>query len=107
MGEELQPTPETSRPPQEVVAGARETAHAREVTRGLRGIAREEAGAGDPLSSMVGCTHDETWPVVPGRVTLSCLLLNRRACSHSCLYYCVGFSGDDGVPVVSVARGRI
>ena len=44
MGEEeLHPTPESSCPPQEVLAGAREEANAREVTRRLRGIAREEA----------------------------------------------------------------
>ena len=62
MGEEeLHPTSESSRPPQEVLAGAREGANAREVTRRLRGIAGEEAevGAGEPPSSMAGRTHEE------------------------------------------------
>ena len=43
MGEEeLHPTPESIHPPQEVLAGAREVANAREVTRRLREIAGEE-----------------------------------------------------------------
>ena len=51
MGEEEpHPTPEFSRPLQEVPAGAREKANAREVTRRLREVAREEAKKPGPGS---------------------------------------------------------
>ena len=51
MGEEeLHPIPESSRPHQEALAGAREAANTREVTRGLREIARVEAIRSGPGS---------------------------------------------------------